>query len=82
MSENRWGITLEIYMNESVPRVSPMCPLCGKTYYAWRDAEDYCTKCGAKLDGRFNLLSDYHNGLVGDYHRDKKLMKERYGVDI
>ena len=47
MSENRWGATLEIFMNESVPRVSPVCLKCYKTYYAWSDAEDYCTRCGA-----------------------------------
>lgn len=82
MSENNWSVTLEIFMGESVPRVSPVCPLCGKTYYAWQDAEEYCTKCGVKLNGRFSLFSDYSNGLVGDYQRDKKVMKERYGVDI
>lgn len=69
-------------MGESIPRVSPVCPLCGKTYYAWSDAEEYCTKCGSKLNRRNSLYSDYRNGLVGDYATDKKLMKERYGVDI
>ena len=82
MSENRWGVTLEMFMNESVPRVSPVCPKCHKTYYAWPDVENYCTRCGAKLDGRDSLLSDYWNGQVGNYERDKKVMKERYRVDI
>lgn len=82
MSENRWGVTLEIFMNESVPRVSPVCPMCHKTYYAWPDVENYCTRCGAKLDGRESLLCDYWNGLVGNFEVDKKIMKERYAVDI
>ena len=82
MSENRWGVTLETFMNESVPRVSPVCPKCHKTYYAWTDAEDYCTRCGEKVEGREDALSNYFNGIIGNYEHDKKIMKERYGVEL
>ena len=80
--ENKWGVTLEIFMGEKIPRKSPICPVCGKTYYAWSDVEDYCTRCGNRIEGRENLLNDYWNGLVGNYKQDKKIMEERYGMNI
>lgn len=80
--ENRWGVVLEIFQGETVPRKSLHCPCCGKTYYAWSDVENYCTRCGEKVEGREDALSNYFNGIIGNYEQDKKIMKERYGVEL
>lgn len=78
----RWGVVMEIFQGETVPRKSLHCPCCGKTYYAWSDVENYCTRCGEKVEGREDALSNYFNGIIGNYEQDKKIMKERYGVEL
>lgn len=80
--ENTWGVTIEQFDFQSAPKVCPVCPFCNTCIDSWRDARNYCPECGERLYGRKGLIVKYHSGKVGDYEQDKKIMKERYGIDI